>query len=134
MSTFSENEAHLTEKGSETSKFNILIGLALLTGFLASELGDLFFSNEYHFMDEMPTWRHVARAFLAWIVLIGQIVVSLAVTPVCVGSIITSSLDTTDTMDASIAAFFVMELDDKLVPILFGIVPYNYEGARCFNR
>ena len=125
-----KNDAHLTEEGLQTSMFNIVIGMALLLGFLSSELDALLRSNEYHFMDRMTTWRHVARTFLGWIVLIGQITIVLVVTSACVGSIITSSLDTTKTVEASIAAFFVLEIDDKLVPVVWPAIPYD--GATSF--
>ena len=81
-----------SEKRVETSRFNILIGIGLLVR--ARRLIWVKWIPLRRWIQDFGTCCKWSLFALAWIVLVGQIARSLAVTTVFVESIITSSLNT----------------------------------------
>ena len=107
----------LTEEGFQTSWRNISVGLVLLVSFALAELNALFVTNEYH-----AAKAGDLETFLAYMVLLFQLGVQCAVVYGCVSSILTCSLGTSATIHAAIEAFFLMEIDDMLVPVIWTVL------------
>ena len=105
----------LTDEGFSAALYNQLIGIPLLWLYLVTEINAIFFKNEYYFNFIFSDSGDSA----ALVVLFGQIVVAFGVAFACSQSVMTSSLDTVATIQASIEAFFVLEIDDKLLPVLW---------------
>ena len=123
LAAFRDGTIVLSNDGFRTSWMNIAVGLVLLGSFQMSELSAIFMTNEYHAKD----WTFIP----ATSVLIGQIFVCFWVAFACGQSVVTSSLDTVATMQASTVAFFVLDIDDQLLDPIWSC--FRHRGATLYN-
>ena len=116
LATLRNGTLVLTDEGFDAAWRNQVIGILLLWLFLVAEINAIFFKNEYHFKG------FAYNGAPAVLVLFLQIIVAFWVAFACSASVMNSSLDTVATIQASLEAFFVLEIDDKLLPVLWTIV------------
>lgn len=112
----------LTQKGSNTRWRNIFMGIGLLMTRHYYELNAIFCSNDYELKDQ-----DFLRREMSWHALLGQIVVGAYVVFACAQSVFVNALDTAGTLEKSLYAFFILEIDDQLVPLAWTLV-------RCFKQ
>ena len=112
LDAFHKGDIALTDEGWRISLRNILAGLALTLSFQLADLSNIFFVFKYD-------WYNKEHWFLGTLALFGQIFMAFWVAFACTQSIITSSLDTSDCVAASIENFFILEIDDKLLLVMW---------------
>ena len=111
LAAFREGTIALSEEGFSMGRKSIFLGVTLLIIFEIKELHDIFCKNKYHLKD--------GALGPATVVLVGQLVVCFWLVFACTHSVITSSLDTATTIEASTAAFFILEIDENLLGLLW---------------
>ena len=134
MSAVRSGTIRLTSEGYWESSANMFIGMVLLVCYQVQELCKIYLTNKYHFEDR--TVKHSERydktefrLTLAWIVLLGQIaVLFLGAFGGAKALLNNNSLDAGETIESSIAAFCVLEMDDQLLRYASRFVL----GAHCF--
>lgn len=124
LEAFRTGTVELTDKGVAESRSNIAIGMLLLLAFYASEIHTIFVTNEYHIQRACTS---LGVRMMSSSVLYGQIIVASWVVFVCAQGIMTGSLDTAATIAHSIETFFILEIDDKLLPVIWSCVKGIHE-------
>ena len=119
LAAFRDGTIALSDEGFSMGWKSIFLGMAPLIIFEIKELTDIFCKNEYHLKD--------GALGPATMMLVGQLVVCLWVVFACTQSVVTSSLDTATTIEASTAAFFILEIDDNLLGLMWA--RFRHHGA-----
>ena len=104
--------------GFTTGFRNVVIGLTILGAFIVKDASDIFFLNEYQWVDHSASRSIYYRAGSTFFVLFLQIITNVYVAIACGTKIVSSSLDLPETLSAAINAFFILEIDDALLPFL----------------
>merc|ERR1739848_683366 len=111
----------------------MVLGLVILSAFVLKDASAIFFTHGYQFFDHQmfdgggevhwELWpQFVCRYVLGGLVTLLQIATNVYVAIACGTKVVTSSLDVTETLSAAIDAFFVLEIDDALLPFLTFLV------------
>ena len=112
--------------GVAVASSNIVAGIAILYAFIIKDASDIFLVNRYQWMDH-SVWHDLSkqsylRIFFAIIVLLMQIGLNVFIAIACGFKLVSSSLDFAETLSAAIDAFFVLEIDDALMPTLVTLI------------
>ena len=113
----------LTDAGRKSSKINIMIGVALLFISHFHQLNAVIFTNDYH----VDGRDHFVRK-ASWVVTLGQVIVGSFVVFACAKNVIVSSVDSAETLENSLYAFFILEIDDQLLALMWVLVPGQKKG------
>ena len=117
VNAFKTDKLVTTDEGFTTSWHNIVFGVSLLLGFHLSELNDVFYDNKYRL--GKIEGNGVCRVMAAWLVLLMQVVVASCVILAAARSVLTNSLETVSTIEAALNAYFILEIDDKILPVFW---------------
>ena len=109
----------LTDEGFAICWPNIVLGSALFWCYLFNELNALLLVNKFPASAKDAPCYQIA---LAMIVLALQLNIAFWVGTVCANFAIASSLDTSKTIQAAIEAFFIMEIDETLIPVIWTVM------------
>lgn len=120
---FSNGQLGLTDEGYKTSLGNIVFGVTLLLFFHVAEMTAVFCENEYHLKVDAP--KDALRRYAELVILAFQVVNAATVIRAAAQSVLTNSLDTVETIEAALNAFFILEIDDKLLPVMWTCVKHK---------
>ena len=113
----------LTDAGRKSSQINMMIGVALLFISHFHQLNAVIFTNDYH-VDGRD--HFVIKA--SWVVTLGQVIVGSFVVFACAQNVIVNSVDSAETLENSLYAFFILEIDDQLLALMWVLVPGQKKG------
>lgn len=107
----------ITQNGSDLIVYHIVLGASILCAYIISDMLKIFFHNKYRFGGNCDSTKNCCRNTGGIIVVIGQTIINIIVGIACGIAIAATCFNIGGMIIIAVEAFFVLELDDLLVPV-----------------